>query len=66
MKSLMTFQLDPNCMVLLMDGSAALGLDLSFVTNVFLMEPIWDRRYILFCCMHIFFLTSDIALHKLN
>ncbi|XP_074572735.1 F-box protein At3g54460 [Curcuma longa] len=43
MKSLMTFQLDPNCMVLLMDGSAALGLDLSFVTNVFLMEPIWDR-----------------------
>ncbi|RWW50696.1 hypothetical protein BHE74_00043023 [Ensete ventricosum] len=43
MKSLMTFQLDPNCMVLLMDGSAALGLDLSFVTHVFLMEPIWDR-----------------------
>lgn len=43
MKSLMIFQHDANCMVLLMDGSAALGLDLSFVTHVFLMEPIWDR-----------------------
>ncbi|KAF3775529.1 F-box protein [Nymphaea thermarum] len=43
MKSLMIFRYDPNCMVLLMDGSAALGLDLSFVTHVFLMEPIWDR-----------------------
>ncbi|KAL6010048.1 hypothetical protein ACLOJK_000479 [Asimina triloba] len=45
MKSLMIFQHDVNCMALLMDGSAALGLDLSFVTHVFLMEPIWDRRY---------------------
>ncbi|PKI66572.1 hypothetical protein CRG98_013056 [Punica granatum] len=26
-----------------MDGSAALGLDLSFVSHVFLMEPIWDK-----------------------
>lgn len=43
MKSLTTFQHDPNCIALLMDGSAALGLDLSFVTHVFLMEPIWDR-----------------------
>ncbi|KAI3445132.1 hypothetical protein Pfo_001797 [Paulownia fortunei] len=43
MKSLATFQHDANCMVLLMDGSAALGLDLSFVTHVYLMEPIWDR-----------------------
>lgn len=43
MKSLAIFQYDPSCMVLLMDGSAALGLDLSFVTHVFLMEPIWDR-----------------------
>ncbi|PIA48159.1 hypothetical protein AQUCO_01400621v1 [Aquilegia coerulea] len=42
MKSLMTFQHDETCMILLMDGSAALGLDLSFVTHVFLMEPIWD------------------------
>ncbi|OVA04873.1 SNF2-related [Macleaya cordata] len=43
MKSLAIFQHDDNCMALLMDGSAALGLDLSFVTHVFLMEPIWDR-----------------------
>ncbi|GLJ49570.1 hypothetical protein SUGI_1051320 [Cryptomeria japonica] len=42
-KSLITFQKDIDCMVLIMDGSAALGLDLSFVTHVFLMEPIWDR-----------------------
>ncbi|XP_004308597.1 PREDICTED: F-box protein At3g54460 [Fragaria vesca subsp. vesca] len=43
MKSLASFQNDASCIVLLMDGSAALGLDLSFVTHVFLMEPIWDR-----------------------
>ncbi|GER28534.1 SNF2 domain-containing family protein [Striga asiatica] len=43
MKSLTTFQHDANCMVLLMDGNAALGLDLSFVTHVYLMEPIWDK-----------------------
>lgn len=42
-ESLAVFQHDVNCMALLMDGSAALGLDLSFVTHVFLMEPIWDR-----------------------
>lgn len=42
-KSLAKFQHDSSCMALLMDGSAALGLDLSFVTHVFLMEPIWDR-----------------------
>ncbi|KAL9239942.1 hypothetical protein vseg_014213 [Gypsophila vaccaria] len=42
-KSLAVFQRDPNCMVLVMDGTAALGLDLSFVNYVFLMEPIWDR-----------------------
>ncbi|KAL6562928.1 hypothetical protein OROHE_005515 [Orobanche hederae] len=43
MKSLAAFQRDATCMVLLMDGSAALGLDLSFATHVYLMEPIWDR-----------------------
>ncbi|CAN1316314.1 F-box protein At3g54460 [Linum perenne] len=42
-KSLATFQNDVECVALLMDGSAALGLDLSFVSHVFLMEPIWDR-----------------------
>jgi SNF2 family DNA or RNA helicase len=44
LKSLMVFQNDPRCTVLVMDGSAALGLDLSFVTHVYLMEPIWDGR----------------------
>ncbi|KAI3415019.1 uncharacterized protein J3R85_015600 [Psidium guajava] len=43
MKALTKFQHDASCMALLMDGSAALGLDLSFVTRVFLMEPIWDK-----------------------
>ncbi|KAI3747307.1 hypothetical protein L6452_09761 [Arctium lappa] len=43
-KSLATFQYEEDCMALLMDGSAALGLDMSFVTHVFLMEPIWDKR----------------------
>ncbi|KAH0928565.1 hypothetical protein BRARA_D00466 [Brassica rapa] len=43
MKNLTMFQNDADCMALLMDGSAALGLDLSFVTHVFLMEPIWDK-----------------------
>lgn len=43
-KALATFQHDVDCMALLMDGSAALGLDLSFVTHVYLMEPIWDKR----------------------
>ncbi|KAL5730111.1 hypothetical protein ACHQM5_002978 [Ranunculus cassubicifolius] len=42
MKSLTKFQHDDYCMTLLMDGSAALGLDLSFVNHMFLMEPIWD------------------------
>ncbi|KAL6616710.1 hypothetical protein ACP70R_038980 [Stipagrostis hirtigluma subsp. patula] len=41
--ALIKFQDDPTCMALVMDGTAALGLDLSFVTHVFLMEPIWDR-----------------------
>ena len=38
------FRYDDCCMALLMDGSAALGLDLSFVAHVFSMEPIWDIR----------------------
>ncbi|KAM7268604.1 hypothetical protein ACFE04_010770 [Oxalis oulophora] len=42
-KSLAKFQYDDSCLALLMDGSAALGLDLSFVNHVFLMEPLWDR-----------------------
>uniref|UniRef100_A0ACD5WMQ2 Uncharacterized protein n=1 Tax=Avena sativa TaxID=4498 RepID=A0ACD5WMQ2_AVESA len=41
--ALLKYKEDPTCMALLMDGTAALGLDLSFVNHVFLMEPIWDR-----------------------
>jgi len=37
------FWKDPRCGVLLMDESGALGLDLSFVQYVFLMEPIRDK-----------------------
>ncbi|KAI3770456.1 hypothetical protein L6452_01590 [Arctium lappa] len=42
-KSMVTFQYEEDFMALLMDGNAALSLDLSFVTHVFLMEPIWDK-----------------------
>ncbi|XWS74545.1 hypothetical protein CRYUN_Cryun01aG0007200 [Craigia yunnanensis] len=35
MKSLAIFQYDDSCMALMMDGSAALGLDLSFLTPIF-------------------------------
>lgn len=60
MKALSKFQHDASCMALLMDGSAALGLDLSFVTHVFLMEPIWDKRYIVG-----FILPSSVGTHLL-
>ncbi|KAJ8756029.1 hypothetical protein K2173_024576 [Erythroxylum novogranatense] len=43
MVSLAAFRDDPTCTAILMDGSAALGLDFSFATHVFLLEPIWDR-----------------------
>ena len=46
MRELMRFQHDPGCRVLLMDASGALGLDLSFVSHVFLLEPIWDPWYV--------------------
>lgn len=42
MKSLKRFKEIPECTVLILDGSHALGLDLSFVSRVYLMEPIWD------------------------
>eukprot|EP00898_Chlorokybus_atmophyticus_P007523 jgi/Chlat1/7772/Chrsp66S07330 len=42
-KGLATFEHDPCCNILLMDQVGALGFDLSFVTYVYLMEPIWDR-----------------------
>jgi hypothetical protein len=43
MQALARFQNDSSCCVLVMDGSAAVGLDLSFVSRVYLMEPIWDK-----------------------
>jgi SNF2 family DNA or RNA helicase len=41
--SLAAFTTDPAVGVLLMDAVGAVGLDLSFVSYVFLMEPIKDR-----------------------
>lgn len=41
--ALRRFRNDPCCGVLLMDGSGSVGLDLSFVQHVFLMEPLADR-----------------------
>jgi SNF2 family DNA or RNA helicase len=40
--TLAQFEHDPNCTVLLMDDTGAVGLDLSFVEYVFLMEPLVD------------------------
>ncbi len=37
------FRNDPSCSVMLMDESGALGLDLSFVNHVFLMEPLSNK-----------------------
>jgi hypothetical protein len=37
-----TFRRDPATTILLMDESGALGLDLSFVNHIFLMEPMTD------------------------
>ena len=39
----MSAQSDPACGVLVMDESGSVGLDLSFTTHVFLLEPIPDR-----------------------
>eukprot|EP00271_Cylindrocystis_brebissonii_P019423 TRINITY_DN5891_c0_g2_i1.p1 TRINITY_DN5891_c0_g2~~TRINITY_DN5891_c0_g2_i1.p1 ORF type:complete len:1826 (+),score=364.90 TRINITY_DN5891_c0_g2_i1:281-5479(+) len=43
LRALEEFEKDPECLALLMDSQGSLGLDLSFATHVFLMEPIWDR-----------------------
>lgn len=40
--ALSTFRNDPATTILLMDESGALGLDLSFVNHIFLMEPLTD------------------------
>lgn len=39
---IVVLQGDPMCGVLLMDESGSVGLDLSFATHVFLMEPLAD------------------------
>jgi SNF2 family DNA or RNA helicase len=43
MKELMRFRNDPSISVLLLTEIGSHGLDLSFVTHVFLMEEIWDK-----------------------
>ena len=42
-KELERFRTDPACFVLLLGKKGAHGLDLSFVTHMFLMDQIWDR-----------------------
>jgi len=41
--SLFEFQRNPDMGILIADKSAAVGHDLSFVSHIFLMEPVWDR-----------------------
>ncbi|GMF46253.1 unnamed protein product [Phytophthora fragariaefolia] len=43
MKALKRFREDPKLNVLLLSEMGSHGLDLSFVTHVFLMEEIWDK-----------------------
>ncbi|POM59942.1 F-box protein [Phytophthora palmivora] len=43
MKALKRFRTDPSLNVLLLSELGSHGLDLSFVTHVFLMEEIWDK-----------------------
>ncbi|CAN0094409.1 unnamed protein product, partial [Hapterophycus canaliculatus] len=42
-RELERFRTDPQCLVLLLGKKGAHGLDLSFVTHMFLMDQIWDR-----------------------
>lgn len=42
-RELEKFRTDPACFVLLLGKKGAHGLDLSFVTHMFLMDQIWDR-----------------------
>ncbi|KAG2779206.1 hypothetical protein PC129_g2409 [Phytophthora cactorum] len=43
MKQLARFRKDPNVNVLLLTEVGSHGLDLSFVTHIFLMDEIWDK-----------------------
>ncbi|CAM9755287.1 unnamed protein product, partial [Discosporangium mesarthrocarpum] len=42
-KELEKFRTDKDCLVLLLGKNGAHGLDLSYVTHIFLTEQIWDR-----------------------
>ena len=42
-EAILCFSRHPEAGVLLMDVAGAVGLDLSFVTHVFLMEPLADK-----------------------
>jgi len=37
------FRENPDIQIILIDSAGALGLDLSFVTHVYLLDPIWDK-----------------------
>jgi len=37
------FRDNPDIQIILIDSAGALGLDLSFVTHVYLLDPIWDK-----------------------
>ncbi|CAM9739199.1 unnamed protein product [Chrysoparadoxa australica] len=37
------FRNDPNCFLMLLGKDGSHGLDLSFVTHIFLMDELWDR-----------------------
>jgi hypothetical protein len=41
--ALKIFRDDPKISILLLDGVGAVGLDLSFVSHIFLLDPIWDK-----------------------
>ena len=41
--ALQMFRDDPQISILLLDGVGAVGLDLSFVSHIFLLDPIWDK-----------------------
>jgi hypothetical protein len=43
LEALRIFRDDPNICILLLDAVGAVGLDLSFVTHIFLLDPIWDK-----------------------
>jgi hypothetical protein len=41
--ALQIFRDDPQISILLLDAVGAVGLDLSFVSHIFLLDPIWDK-----------------------